>query len=147
MSSSQPLAMATRRVTLRDFVIFQIKLALDALKDIFAIKLSLIAVVVDMVTGGGRRPRRTHDPRGRCPAGGWAHGGFAVDPSSLLARTREPTTCATRSFTRTGFQSSDPAVVVQVAERSPAVIIHSGDPLNSNEKGPAKWIERVAPFN
>ena len=48
---------ATRNVTLRDFVIFQVKLALDGLKSLLVIQLSILALIVDFVSGGGERPR------------------------------------------------------------------------------------------
>jgi hypothetical protein len=53
----KPRVVATRRVTLRDFVIFQIKLALDGLKDLVVIQLSVLALIVDMLSGSGPRPR------------------------------------------------------------------------------------------
>ena len=52
------LPAVTRSVTLRDFVVFQVKLALDGVKDAVLMSLSVIAIVIDMVAGGGRRPRR-----------------------------------------------------------------------------------------
>lgn len=48
---------ATRVVTIRDFLIFQIKLILDGLKDIVLVQVSTVAVVLDVVSGAGRRPR------------------------------------------------------------------------------------------
>jgi hypothetical protein len=48
---------ATRSVTLRDFVIFQIKLVLDGLKDTVVIPLSIGAIILDILAGKGRRPR------------------------------------------------------------------------------------------
>jgi hypothetical protein len=48
---------ATRKVTLRDFLIFQLKLALDGAKDWVVIPLSIVAVILDMLAGKGRRPR------------------------------------------------------------------------------------------
>jgi hypothetical protein len=48
---------ATRSVTIRDFVIFQLKLMLDGLKDWVVIPLSIFAVVLDIIAGKGRRPR------------------------------------------------------------------------------------------
>ena len=41
-----------------DFVVFQAKLALDGVKDLLLINLSVVAIVIDMISGGGRRPRR-----------------------------------------------------------------------------------------
>ena len=55
-NSSLPIV--TRSVTFRDFVVFQVKLALDGFKDLLLFNLSIIAVVIDMIAGGGRRPRR-----------------------------------------------------------------------------------------
>lgn len=48
---------ATRSVTIRDFVIFQIKLFLDGLKDWVVIPLSIAAVILDILAGKGSRPR------------------------------------------------------------------------------------------
>ena len=48
---------ASRGVTLRDFAIFQLKLALDGLKDVVVFNLSILAVVIDFLSGRGRRPR------------------------------------------------------------------------------------------
>lgn len=52
------LPVVTRSVTFRDFAVFQAKLAVDGVKDLLLINLSIIAVVIDMIAGGGRRPRR-----------------------------------------------------------------------------------------
>ncbi len=54
------LPVVTRSVTFRDFVVFQAKLALDGVKDAVLISLSIVAVVIDMIAGGGRRPRRLY---------------------------------------------------------------------------------------
>jgi hypothetical protein len=51
------MVVATRRVTLRDFVIFQVKLALDGLKGLVVIQLSVLALIVDFISGRGPRPR------------------------------------------------------------------------------------------
>lgn len=48
---------ATRSVTFRDFLIFQLKLVLDGLKDIILFQVSIVALVLDVIAGGGRRPR------------------------------------------------------------------------------------------
>ncbi len=47
----------TRAVTIRDFLIFQIKLILDGLKDVVLMSVSAAAVVLDIVSGAGHRPR------------------------------------------------------------------------------------------
>ena len=39
-------------------MVFQVKLALDGVKDAVLMSLSVIAIVIDMIAGGGRRPRR-----------------------------------------------------------------------------------------
>jgi hypothetical protein len=57
MRQRQPLTVATRGVTLRDFTIFQIKLWLDGLKDFAVIFLSVGAMALDFIAGRGRRPR------------------------------------------------------------------------------------------
>lgn len=51
------MTVATRGVTLRDFAIFQLKLAIDALKDVVVFQISIAAVVIDFIAGRGRRPR------------------------------------------------------------------------------------------
>jgi hypothetical protein len=48
---------ATIGVTLRDFLIFQTKLVLDGAKDVAVFNLSIGALVLDVVSGRGRRPR------------------------------------------------------------------------------------------
>lgn len=48
---------ATARVTIRDFLIFQTKLLLDGAKDVLLFHLSIAAVLLDLVTGRGRKPR------------------------------------------------------------------------------------------
>lgn len=53
----KPMVVATRRVTLRDFVIFQVKLALDGLKGLVVIQLSVLALIVDFISGRGPRRR------------------------------------------------------------------------------------------
>jgi hypothetical protein len=54
---SKPMMVESRRVTLRDFLIFQLKLALDGLKDLVVFNVSVVAVLLDVVAGRGRRPR------------------------------------------------------------------------------------------
>lgn len=51
------MVMATRGVTLRDFLIFQLKIWLDGMKDVVVIGLSTGALVLDFIAGKGRRPR------------------------------------------------------------------------------------------
>lgn len=53
----KPRILAERNTTLRDFVIFQIKLALDGLKGIVILQVSVFAIVVDFMSGKGRKPR------------------------------------------------------------------------------------------
>ncbi|MEJ2539952.1 MAG: hypothetical protein P8188_08285 [Gemmatimonadota bacterium] len=48
---------ASRSVVIRDFAIFQLKLLLDAAKDGILAALSVGALVLDLLSGGGRRPR------------------------------------------------------------------------------------------
>lgn len=48
---------ATRDVTVRDFMIFQLKLLLDGLKDVLLFNVSIVAVLLDIVSGKGKRPR------------------------------------------------------------------------------------------
>lgn len=57
-SRNPSLPVVTRKVTFRDFAVFQAKLALDGVKDLVLVNLSVIAIVIDMLAGGGRRPRR-----------------------------------------------------------------------------------------
>lgn len=51
------MTVASRGVTFRDFAIFQLKLAIDSLKDILVFNVSILAMVVDLISGRGRRPR------------------------------------------------------------------------------------------
>ena len=51
------MVMATRAVTVRDYAIFMAKLWLDGLKDATFIVLSTGALILDMISGAGRRPR------------------------------------------------------------------------------------------
>ena len=51
------MTVTSRNVTLRDFVIFQSKLALDGLKDLVAFNLSIVAIILDFISGRGKRPR------------------------------------------------------------------------------------------
>lgn len=46
-----------RNVVIRDFAIFQLKLLVDAGKDIVLSALSIGALVIDLFAGGGKRPR------------------------------------------------------------------------------------------
>ena len=52
-----PMTVTSRKVVLRDFVIFQVKLALDGFKDMVVFGLSIGAIVLDFISGQGRRPR------------------------------------------------------------------------------------------
>ena len=45
---------ASRSVTTRDFLVFQVKLALDGVKDMVAISLSVLAIIIDLTVGAGR---------------------------------------------------------------------------------------------
>lgn len=51
------MVVATRGVTIRDFLIFQLKLVVDGLKDLVVFHLSIGAIVLDLISGRGRRPR------------------------------------------------------------------------------------------
>lgn len=51
------MTVASRSVTFRDFAIFQLKLALDGLKDLLVFNVSIVAMVIDFLSGRGRRPR------------------------------------------------------------------------------------------
>ena len=55
--TDEPMTMASRSVTLRDFAIFQAKLFLDGFKDFAAIWLSTGAIILDFIAGRGKRPR------------------------------------------------------------------------------------------
>lgn len=48
---------AKRSVMLRDLVIFLVKLAIDGLKDLVLMNLALGAALLDLISGGGTRPR------------------------------------------------------------------------------------------
>ena len=51
------MTMATRGVTFRDFMIFQLKLWVDGIHDVAVIFASSGAMILDFIAGGGRRPR------------------------------------------------------------------------------------------
>jgi len=53
----RPMTVTSRSVTLRDFAIFQVKLALDGFKDMIVFTLSIAAIVLDFIAGRGERPR------------------------------------------------------------------------------------------
>ena len=55
--TDKPMTVTDRNVTIRDFLIFQVKLVLDGGKDFFAFWFSIGAIVLDFVAGRGRRPR------------------------------------------------------------------------------------------
>lgn len=54
---NKPMTVMSRSVTLRDFGIFQAKLFLDGMKDLVAFNLSIVAIVLDFISGRGKRPR------------------------------------------------------------------------------------------
>lgn len=47
----------TRGVLLRDFLIFQLKLVIDGLKGFLLAQLAIAAVILDLLSGGGRKRR------------------------------------------------------------------------------------------
>lgn len=53
----RPMIEATRGVTLRDFAIFQLKLLLDGVKDVVLFQVAIVAIVLDFLSGSGKRPR------------------------------------------------------------------------------------------
>ncbi len=53
----KPMTVTSREVTLRDFAIFQLKLAVDGTKDFVAFWFSIVAIILDVIAGRGRRPR------------------------------------------------------------------------------------------
>ena len=55
--TDEPMTVASRSVTLRDFAIFQMKLFLDGMKDFVAIWLSTGAILLDFIAGRGKKPR------------------------------------------------------------------------------------------
>ena len=55
--TDEPMTVASRSVTLRDFAIFQMKLFLDGMKDFVAIWLSTGAIILDFIAGRGKKPR------------------------------------------------------------------------------------------
>jgi hypothetical protein len=59
MSSTRktPMTVTSRKVAMRDFFIFQLKLALDGLKDLALFNISIVAIVIDFIAGRGERPR------------------------------------------------------------------------------------------
>ena len=54
---NKPMTVTSRSVTVRDFAIFQLKLFLDGIKDLVAFNLSIIAIILDFISGRGKRPR------------------------------------------------------------------------------------------
>ena len=54
---NKPMTVTSRKVTFRDFGIFQLKLALDGGKDFIAFWLSLVAITLDFLQGRGKKPR------------------------------------------------------------------------------------------
>jgi hypothetical protein len=52
----EPMTLTSRQVTTRDFVIFQVKLAIDGVKDLVVFNVSIVAVVLDFIAGRGQRP-------------------------------------------------------------------------------------------
>jgi len=48
---------AKRSVMFRDLIIFLVKLAIDGLKDLALMNLAIGAAVIDVLAGGGKRPR------------------------------------------------------------------------------------------
>jgi hypothetical protein len=55
--TNEPMTVTSREVTARDFAIFQFKLFLDGMKDLVAFNLSIIAIILDFISGRGKRPR------------------------------------------------------------------------------------------
>ena len=55
--TNKPMTVTTRNVTVRDFAIFQMKLALDGTKDFVAFWCSIAAIILDFISGRGKRPR------------------------------------------------------------------------------------------
>ena len=53
----KPMIEATRKVTIRDFFIFQLKLLLDGMKDFVLFQVAIVAIVLDILAGKGKRPR------------------------------------------------------------------------------------------
>ena len=53
----KPMTVTSRSVTIRDFAIFQAKLFLDGMKDFVAFNLSIVALLLDFISGRGKRPR------------------------------------------------------------------------------------------
>ena len=51
------MTVTTRGITFRDFLIFQVKLVLDGVKDVTVFWISLGAMLLDVIAGKGRRPR------------------------------------------------------------------------------------------
>ena len=52
-----PMTVTSRKVVVRDFLIFQVKLALDGFKDFVVFNMSIGAIVLDFIAGRGKRPR------------------------------------------------------------------------------------------
>jgi hypothetical protein len=48
---------AERKVVLRDFAIFWLKLLLDGAKDVVLLPVATAVILIDLISGRGRRPR------------------------------------------------------------------------------------------
>ena len=55
--ANKSMTVTSRGVTVWDFTIFQLKLALDGTKDFVAFGLSVVAIALGFVAGRGLRPR------------------------------------------------------------------------------------------
>ena len=47
-------------VTLRDFLVFQLKLVIEAVKDMVVLNLSVLAIIIDLIAGRWHQPRLFH---------------------------------------------------------------------------------------
>jgi hypothetical protein len=55
-----------RGILVRDFLIFQLKLVLDGLKDAVVFPISIVVVVLELLFGGGSRGRLFYSMMGAC---------------------------------------------------------------------------------
>jgi len=57
MGNPREMKVGSGESTVRDFMVFQLKLAVDGVKDLVVFNVSIAAVVLDLLAGAGKRPR------------------------------------------------------------------------------------------
>ena len=89
--TDEPMTVASRSVTLRDFAIFQMKLFLDGMKDFVAIWLSTGAIILDFIAGRGKKPRLFYSV---VPASASTSGSTSTASCSAWRRQGRTTDCS-----------------------------------------------------